>query len=82
MTVFCSMRGKECGCAAHECRASKPASLAEAVMIPSWKTQLITCAFLGMMSGLAFFAAMSVAEQHQKITDQINQEAHANVKGR
>ena len=73
MTILCSMRGTECGCSAHECRASKPATAAP---IPRATTKdiLYTAAFVGMVAFFMSIAIVGRAEQHFKYTDLVNQE--------
>lgn len=78
--ITCSVRTHgECSCSPSECRASKPTTLAASIMVPSWKTQAITCAFLGVISAIASFAVLSVVEPQLRISDLVNQEANASA---
>lgn len=70
----CDLRGTECACHPSECRASPPTTLAESIMVPSWKTQLITYAWgLALMFSITLTAAY-IHEQQLKNSDLDRQE--------
>lgn len=61
----------ECTCPADSCAARKPITPAP-VVLPSWRTQAITCLFLGVV---ATFVSAAVMEMHYRGADRVQQES-------
>jgi hypothetical protein len=66
-----------CACQDGEC-AEKPATIAP-VIIPSLRTQAITCLFLG---AVMTFVSAAVMEMHYRDADRVQQEVTRNVVSR
>lgn len=61
----------ECACPVDACAARKPITPAP-VVLPSWRTQAITCLFFGVVATFVSAAVMEAKLKHQ---DLINQES-------
>jgi hypothetical protein len=61
----------ECACPVDTCRAEKPTTPAP-VVLPSWRTQAITCLFLGVVATFVSAAVMEAKLKHQDLINQEN----------
>lgn len=69
----CDLRGLECGCSSDHC-AVQPPKPQEAPIRFSVRDQLMVCAFIGVIAGIAAFAVAARAEPYLKNQHLANQE--------